>query len=62
MADRRARRRGDRVKRFTAGLLLGATSSGIAYACGANPYWTVGVGVIVACLIWFGQLILDDLL
>lgn len=50
------------MKRFTAGLLLGATSSGIAYACGANTYWTVGVGAIVACLIWFGQLILDDLL
>lgn len=50
------------MRRFTAGLLLGSASSGIAYACGANTYWTVGVGAIVACLIWFGQLILDDLL
>ncbi len=50
------------MKRFTAGLLLGATSSGIAYACGADTYWTASVGVIVACLIWFGQFILDDLL
>jgi hypothetical protein len=50
------------MKRFTAGLLLGAASSGIAYAAGASPYWTAGVGAIVACLVWFGQFILDDLL
>jgi hypothetical protein len=50
------------VKRFTAGLLLGSMSSGIAYAVGANTYWTAVVGVIVACLVWFGQFILDDLL
>lgn len=44
------------------GLLLGSAGSGIAYAAGASPYWTAGVGVIVAVLVWFGHLILDDLL
>lgn len=48
--------------RFTAGLLLGSASSGIAYACGASPLWTGLIGITVACLVWFGQLILDDLL
>jgi hypothetical protein len=50
------------VKQFTTGLLLGSSSSGIAYACGASPYWTAGVGLIVAVLVWFGEFILDDLL
>lgn len=50
------------MKRFMAGLLLGSASAGIAYAAGANPYWTAAVGAVVAVLIWFGQLILDDLL
>lgn len=50
------------MKTFTAGLLLGAASSGIAYAVGASPHWTFGVGVIVAVAIWFGEFILDDLI
>ena len=50
------------MKRVTAGLLLGSASAGIAYAAGASPYWTAGIGVLVAVLVWFGQLILDDLL
>lgn len=43
------------MKRFTAGLLLGATCSGIAYAAGASPLWTGLVGLAVAALIWFGK-------
>jgi hypothetical protein len=50
------------MKRFTAGLLLGAASSGIAYACGATSLWTAAIGITVAALVWFGQFILDDLL
>lgn len=50
------------MKRFMTGLLLGSASAGVAYGAGASTYWTVGVGAIVACLIWFGHLILDDLL
>lgn len=50
------------MKRFMTGLLLGSASSGIAYAAGASPYWTAGVGVIVAALVWFGEFLLDDLL
>jgi hypothetical protein len=50
------------VNRFTLGLVFGAAGSAIAYAVGANAFWTVGVGVIVAVLVWFGEFILDDLL
>lgn len=50
------------MARFTTGLLLGAASSGIAYAAGATPYWTAGIGALVAVLVWFGEFILDDLL
>ena len=50
------------MKRFTAGLLLGATSSGIAYVCGASPLWTAAIGITVALLVWFGEFILDGLL
>ncbi|WP_159050180.1 hypothetical protein [Streptomyces sp. MMG1533] len=48
--------------RFTAGLLLGASASGIAYACSAPPLWVFLIGLIVAFLVWFGEFILDDLL
>lgn len=50
------------MKRFAAGLLLDSASSGIAYACDATPLWTAAIGITVACLVWFGQFILDDLL
>jgi hypothetical protein len=48
--------------RFTAGLLLGVSASGIAYACQASPLWVFLIGLIVAVLVWFGEFILDDLL
>jgi hypothetical protein len=48
------------MNRFVLGLVFGAAGSGIAYGAGANTYWTVGVGTVVACLIWFGELVLDD--
>lgn len=47
---------------FTVGLLLGASASGIAYACGASLLWTFLIGLAVAVLVWFGEFILDDLL
>ncbi|MCX5253553.1 hypothetical protein OOK27_05120 [Streptomyces canus] len=50
------------MARFTTGLLLGASASGIAYAVGASPLWTFLVGLVVAVLVWFGEFILDDLL
>lgn len=50
------------MKRFMTGLLLGAASSGIAYAAGASPLWTGLIGLTVAVLVWFGDFILDDLL
>lgn len=48
--------------RFTEGLILGAASSGIAWAVGASTYWTAAIGVTVAALIWFAEFLLDDLL
>lgn len=48
------------MNRFVLGLVFGAAGSAIAYAAGASPYWTVGVGAVVACLIWFGEFVLDD--
>jgi hypothetical protein len=48
------------MNRFALGLVFGAAGSAIAYGAGASTYWTVGVGVIVACLIWFGEFVLDD--
>ena len=50
------------MARFVTGLLLGSASSGIAYACSAPPLWVVLIGLVVACLVWFGEFILDDLL
>lgn len=47
------------MKRFTAGLLLGSTSSGIAYACGATPLWTALIGAAVALVVWFGKHAVD---
>ena len=47
------------MNRFALGLVFGAAGSGIAYAAGASPYWTVGVGVIVTCLIWFAERIVN---
>lgn len=50
------------MKRFIAGLILGAASSGIAHAVGASPLWTGLIGLAVAVLVWFGEFILDDLI
>lgn len=47
------------MKRFTAGLLLGSASSGIAYACGASPLWTGLIGAAVALVVWFGARAVD---
>lgn len=47
------------MRRFTAGLLLGSTCSGIAYACGASPLWTGLVGGAVALAVWCGARLKD---
>lgn len=49
------------MKRFTAGLLLGSASAGIAYACGASPLWTALIGAVVAALVWFGGWVFEAL-
>lgn len=43
------------MKRFTTGLLFGASASGIAYAADASPLWTWGIGLAVALVIWFAE-------
>ncbi|MFD3608983.1 hypothetical protein ACFWXA_13080 [Streptomyces atroolivaceus] len=45
--------------RFLLGLLGGGLAAGITYAVTAvRPWWWL-VGLAVAALIWFGELILD---
>lgn len=40
------------MRRFTTGLILGAAVSGIAWAAGANPLVTAGLGLLMAVLAW----------
>ncbi|MFJ6014526.1 hypothetical protein [Streptomyces sp. NPDC092952] len=48
--------------RFLLGLLGGGLAAGVTYAITTVPPWWWGVGLVVAVLIWFGELILDDVL
>lgn len=50
------------MARFLLGLVLGAISSGITYLVTDSLGWTAIVGAVVLVLVWFGELILDDLL
>jgi len=42
------------MKRFTTGLLFGASFYAIAWAAGASPLWATGIGSAVAGAVWFG--------
>ncbi|MFD5697497.1 hypothetical protein [Streptomyces lasiicapitis] len=46
--------------RFLLGLVVGAGSSGVAWAVTQNGLVTAVIGVCAAVLVWFGQLLLDD--
>lgn len=48
--------------RFLAGLAVGAAGAGITWAVTDSPGWTALIGLALAVLVWFGQVILDDLL
>lgn len=50
------------MTRFLIGLVLGACSSGIAWAVSHDRAVTALVGVVVLVLVWLGEWILDDLL
>ncbi|MGW6456311.1 hypothetical protein ACWF94_10355 [Streptomyces sp. NPDC055078] len=52
----------DPVARFLLGLAGGALASGVTYAITTVPPWWWVVGLVVAVLIWFGELILDAVL
>lgn len=49
------------MNRFLAGLVLGAAASGITYAVTPAPPWWWAIGLTVACLVWFGEFVLDML-
>ncbi|WP_320784148.1 hypothetical protein [Streptomyces sp. CRN 30] len=50
------------MRRFLLGLGMGAAGSVIAWAATHSPGWTVVIGLTVAVLIWFCELVLDDLI
>lgn len=43
------------MDRFLIGLVAGLLGSGITYYFTSSSYVVIGVGVTVACLIWFGD-------
>lgn len=47
--------------RFVTGLILGAAASGITYAITTQQPWWWAVGLTIAVLVWFGELIADEL-
>ncbi|MFF3096736.1 hypothetical protein [Streptomyces cyaneofuscatus] len=49
----------DLITRFLLGLGCGAIAAGITYLITTTPPWWWAVGLVVAVLVWFGELILD---
>ena len=49
------------MTRFLASLALGGLAGWITLAATAGTYWPLVVGGTTAALIWFGELILDEL-
>ena len=50
------------MSRFLAGLGSGLICSGITYLITrGDTAWALGIGAVVACLVWFGEYI-DELL
>ncbi|MFD6935294.1 hypothetical protein ACFWAP_03930 [Streptomyces goshikiensis] len=47
------------LARFLLGLAAGTAASGITYAITPTPPWWWAVGLAVAVLVWFGELVLD---
>jgi len=43
------------MPRFLLGLVLGAAAAGLVYALVPGSLLWLGVGVVVACLVWFGR-------
>ncbi|MGW5930547.1 hypothetical protein ACWF2L_30595 [Streptomyces anulatus] len=50
------------IRRFLLGLGGGAAAAGITYLITTAPPWWWLIGLTVAVLIWFGELILDVVL
>jgi hypothetical protein len=48
--------------RFLLGLIAGGVGSGITWVITQDPGWTAVIGIVCAAFIWFGELLLDDLL
>ncbi|NUU23331.1 MAG: hypothetical protein HOV68_17740 [Streptomycetaceae bacterium] len=49
------------VRRFLIGLGLGAAGGGVTYAIAHVAPLALIVGLVIAVVVWFGELILDDL-
>lgn len=47
------------LARFLLGTACGAVASGITYAVTTVPPWWWAVGLVVAVLVWFGELFLE---
>jgi CHASE2 domain-containing sensor protein len=47
------------MERFLVGLAAGLLGSVITNIFTSAPEMVIGVGLTIACLIWFGELILD---
>lgn len=47
------------MKHLTTGLLLGAAAAGIAWACGASPWWAVLLGAGFGAVVWAAADALD---
>ncbi|KPI33363.1 hypothetical protein OV450_1451 [Actinobacteria bacterium OV450] len=50
------------MERFLLGLAAGSLAAAVTYAITTAPPWWWAVGLIVAVLIWFGELIVDAVL
>ncbi|MFD3978351.1 hypothetical protein ACFWR6_07160 [Streptomyces griseus] len=49
----------DPLARFLLGAACGTLAAGITYTITQEPQWWWAVGLIVACLVWFRELILE---
>ncbi|WP_202234443.1 hypothetical protein [Actinacidiphila reveromycinica] len=51
----------DPLARFLLGSGLGLIAAGVTYCVTTTPPWWWAVGLVVAILVWFGELMLDVL-
>lgn len=47
------------MNRFVSGLIFGGCAYAIAWAAGATVWLAAVIGVLTACLVWFGEYAVD---